>query len=364
MVSFTPDVFEDVGLIVFDECHLLHPRNMDTSRRSIDAMLCLLNLNRLAPTADILLLSAMMKNTLEIAGWLQDLTARPCLGLDLTWKPTRQVRGCVVYASERLGTLQGMLAKTRRAVPNKNAPVEVKAKADSASFRFFLPSANVDFQGAHRLRAAPAIGRRRDIVYWHKAGWTLVSHAERQSGKCRNRCGDGLTASEDTEFAQTIPLCKSTCDAINTLSGPQALSLTEEEQALYRIAVEEAGGSNHLYLTMTSEGLLADASACHHGLLILQERQLHEDLFRRANGVNVMVATSTLAQGMNLPSEVVIIAGDSRFNQDANRMERLEAHELLNAAGRAGRAGEVSQGFVLIVPSKVVDFESNTNSDL
>ena len=74
-----------------------------------------------------------------------------------------------------------------------------------------------------------------------------------------------------------------------------------------------------------------------------------------------MVATSTLAQGMNLPSEVVIIAGDSRFNQDANRMERLEAHELLNAAGRAGRAGEVSQGFVLIVPSKVVDFESSTN---
>jgi hypothetical protein len=112
---------------------------------------------------------------------------------------------------------------------------------------------------------------------------------------------------------------------------------------------------------MTPQGLLADASACHHGLLILQERQLHEDLFRRADGVNVLVATSTLAQGMNLPSEVVIIAGDSRFNQDANRMERLEAHELLNAAGRAGRAGEVSQGFVLIVPSKVVDFQSSTN---
>jgi hypothetical protein len=74
-----------------------------------------------------------------------------------------------------------------------------------------------------------------------------------------------------------------------------------------------------------------------------------------------MVATSTLAQGMNLPSEVVIIAGDSRFDRDANRMEKLEAYELLNAAGRAGRAGEVSQGFVLIVPSKVVDFQASTN---
>jgi hypothetical protein len=162
-------------------------------------------------------------------------------------------------------------------------------------------------------------------------------------------------------FAQTIPLCKSTCDAVNDLSGTQALSLSDDEKILYRVAVEEAGGAEHLYLTMTTEGFLADASACHHGLLILQERQLHEDLFRRSDGVNVLVATSTLAQGMNLPSEVVIIAGDSRFNQDANRMERLEAHELLNAAGRAGRAGEVSQGFVLIVPSKVVDFQGSTN---
>jgi Helicase conserved C-terminal domain len=156
-------------------------------------------------------------------------------------------------------------------------------------------------------------------------------------------------------------LCKSTCDAVNEISGPQAIRLTDDEQALYRVAVEEAGRADHLYLTMTAEGLLADASACHHGLLLMQERQLHENLFRRDDGVNVLVATSTLAQGMNLPSEVVIIAGDSRFDPNANRMERLEAHELLNAAGRAGRAGEVSQGFVLIVPSKVVDFQSSTN---
>jgi hypothetical protein len=127
------------------------------------------------------------------------------------------------------------------------------------------------------------------------------------------------------------------------------------------MAADEAGGADHLYLTVSDEGVFRDASACHHGLLIPHERHLHEGLFRRADGVNVLVATSTLAQGMNLPSEVVIIAGDSRFDQNANRMARLEAHELLNAAGRAGRAGEVSQGFVLIVPSKVMDSESSTN---
>ena len=42
-------------------------------------------------------------------------------------------------------------------------------------------------------------------------------------------------------------------------------------------------------------------------------------------------------------------------------MKKLEAHELLNAAGRAGRAGEGAQGFVLLVPSKVIDFNDERN---
>jgi superfamily II DNA/RNA helicase len=361
MLSFSPEVFEDVGLIVFDECHLLHPRNMDTSRRSIDAMLCLLNLNRLASSADILLLSAMMKNTSEMAGWLQDLTGRACLGLDLRWKPTRQVRGCVVYASERLGELRTMLVETRLAVPNKDAPAALKRSLTAKPFGFFclrqtwVSKARIDYALLPLLEDAITLstGTRRDRQ------WYLTPNGNQVSAAIGT--ATGAQRLKTLIFAQTIPLCKSTCDAVNERSGPQALSLTDDEQMLYRVAVEEVGGAEHLYLTMTSGGLLADVSACHHGLLILQERQLHEDLFRRADGVNVLVATSTLAQGMNLPSEVVIIAGDSRFNQDANRMERLEAHELLNAAGRAGRAGEVSQGFVLIVPSKVVDFESSTN---
>lgn len=86
-----------------------------------------------------------------------------------------------------------------------------------------------------------------------------------------------------------------------------------------------------------------------------------EPLFRRPDGIKVLFATSTLAQGMNLPSEVVIISGDSRFDPRADRMQKLEAHELLNAAGRAGGAGEGSQGFVLLVPSKVIDFDDQNN---
>jgi hypothetical protein len=361
ILSFSPELFIDVALLVFDECHLLHPRDLDTSRRSVDAMLCLLNLTASAPDADILLLSAMMKNTSELAGWVQDLTGRPCLALDLKWKPTRQVRGCVVYAAEHLTDLRNQIARTKQSVATKGPPASLKREMTAHPFGFFC------------LRQTWVSNERRDYTLLPllddpvalsigsrpPRNWYLTPNGNQVSAAI-----GAATARQNLKtliFVQTIPFCIGTTEAINQALGLSKIQLLPDELNLYQMAADEAGGSEHLYLTVSSEGVLSDASACHHGLLILQERYLHEGLFRRADGVSLLVATSTLAQGMNLPSEVVIIAGDSRFDPNANRMARLEAHELLNAAGRAGRAGDVSQGFVLIVPSKVVDFESSTN---
>src|SRR5579859_2791980 len=83
------------------------------------AMLTLLNLTKIAPNADLLLLSAMMKNTDEIAGWIASLTGRSCLPLDLAWKPTRQVRGCVVYPADQVATLNAKLTEARRTHPRQ-----------------------------------------------------------------------------------------------------------------------------------------------------------------------------------------------------------------------------------------------------
>ena len=58
-----------------------------------------------------------------------------------------------------------------------------------------------------------------------------------------------------------------------------------------------------------------------------------------------------------MPSELVIIAEDSRFDRDTERREILKAQELLNAAGRAGRAGHSPNGIVLVVPGKIVTYD-------
>jgi DEAD/DEAH box helicase len=85
MLSFAPAAFSEVGLLVFDECHLLSPQS-GKIRRSLDAMLCVLAFNHVAPNADMLFLSAMLKNGDEFGKWVEQLTGRKCCCVDLLWK--------------------------------------------------------------------------------------------------------------------------------------------------------------------------------------------------------------------------------------------------------------------------------------
>src|SRR5262245_65103275 len=86
MLSFAPEVFAEVGLLVFDECHLLSPQS-GKIRRALDSMLCVLTFNQIVPKADFLFLSAMLKNGGEFAQWISELTGRDCVYVDLLWKP-------------------------------------------------------------------------------------------------------------------------------------------------------------------------------------------------------------------------------------------------------------------------------------
>jgi replicative superfamily II helicase len=79
-VGFAPELFDRVGLLVFDEFHLISADDPATSSkvsaRAIDAMLALLTFLRHRKEADLLLLSAMVANGAEIARWLRAVTGR------------------------------------------------------------------------------------------------------------------------------------------------------------------------------------------------------------------------------------------------------------------------------------------------
>lgn len=351
-MSIKPEVYDGVGLLVFDECHLLHAKDLSDSRRALDAMLCVLNFGALVPEASMLLLSAMMKNTEDIAGWINELTGRECLKLDLAWKPTRQLRGSVVYPQTDITRLGDGLRAARIAGKTAAPSVKDKAALQTEALAFF----GLQQTWATRKAADYSLVKLLNDPVWLAANayWNLTPNAGAISSAIASAAADsGL---KTLVFYQTIPNAFANKNRISVALGKLAIALTDEERAWMDITALELGDESHSFLDV-SESHLTSGCVVHHGLLLPEERQLCESLYQRPDGAAIMAATSTVAQGMNFPSELVIIAEDSRFEAEANRREVLEAQELLNAAGRAGRAGQHANGIVLVIPGKVVGID-------
>lgn len=349
-----PDAFADVGLLIFDECHLLHPQT-DSNKRAIDAMLCILMMARIAPNADFLLLSAMMKNTEELAGWIEELTSRPSLSLDDGWKPTRQIRGCVVYDLTQLRALQKTLT-TARSNATGGVPKSLRDQMTAPIFGFF--SVQQTWATTDRERYTLLPFHRDPLPLATNKFWKLTPNAGQVASALA--ADAARTQIRTLVFATTIPNAASIADKASEELGSCSVELNETEKRLLETIIDEVGHVRHLYLPL-KDGKLIGRAACHHGQLLPEERQLVERLYRRNGAISVLAATSTLAQGMNLPAELVILSSDSEFQPDTGKQSILKAEDLLNAAGRAGRAGENATGMVLIIPSKVTGIDDQKN---
>ena len=312
-----PDIFDGLGLLVFDECHLIHPRD-EADRRSIDAMLCIINFARLAPDADLLLLSAMMKNTKEIAEWIEEFTGRHAIPFSMAWKPTRQLRGCVVYDETRIHELTALLSAERQRATTSGVPAALKRKLTAQPHGFF----SIRQTWASRLRTdytylpfcaeSPLLGTNKLWRLTPNAGVVAATLAASAT-----RAGINTLV-----FAQSIRVAASIAQRVNDALGTIEFELTETEKRWLDVAIDELGGPDQLYVDIRN-GKLVSPAASHHGQLLPEERRLIESLYTRHGGITVLSATATLGQGMNLPSELVVIAEDSRFDQQSGRREML-----------------------------------------
>ena len=322
-----PVAFDQVGVLVFDECHLIHPA-AETDRRSIDAMLCIINFVRLAPQADLLLLSAMMKNTGEVAAWLAEITDRVVLDFDLAWKPTRQLRGCVVYEQNRINELRGLLESRKSQSVTQGVPTAVKSQLTAQPQGFFSIRQTWDSQQRTDYAYLPFCAESPPLSA--NSRWQLTPNAGVVATAIAVPAA--TTGINTLIFSQSIRLAASIAARVAKSMGPCATPLTEDEQQLAGVAIDELGDANQLYVDVEGPNLISRA-ASHHGQLLPEERRLIESLYARPDGLAVLSATPTLGQGMNLPSELVVIAEDSRFDEGSGKKEMLEARELLEVVG-------------------------------
>lgn len=114
-------------------------------------------------------------------------------------------------------------------------------------------------------------------------------------------------------------------------------------------------GANHPLIDCVRKGV-----AYHHAGLPVEVQEAIEDAIRDET-ITAVVATSTLTDGVNLPVRTVVIATTEYEGQDPG--QRMSAAQLLNAVGRAGRAGKESEGWIVLALQKALhgtDFDRLT----
>jgi len=109
-------------------------------------------------------------------------------------------------------------------------------------------------------------------------------------------------------------------------------------------------------LTGASQDLrecLMGGTAFHNTNLLRAEREAIEKGYRNSNaGIHVLVATTTLAAGINTPASTVVLAENEFVGEDGRK---FTVAEYKNMAGRAGRLGYNETGKAIILADTPIE---------
>ncbi|GMM30843.1 putative RNA helicase [Martiniozyma asiatica (nom. inval.)] len=85
----------------------------------------------------------------------------------------------------------------------------------------------------------------------------------------------------------------------------------------------------------------------HHAGLVESDRQISHKLFEQ-NKIQILIATSTLAWGVNLPAHLVIIKGTQFFDAKIEGYRDMDLTDILQMMGRAGRPAFDTSGIAMV----------------
>jgi superfamily II DNA/RNA helicase len=325
IIRAEPDFGANVRLVVVDEAHVVGDPG-----RGVKLDFLLTRLKRRFPNARVIALSAVVPDrTLEdFSEWL-NRGGDPANVAETDWRPTT-LRHAAFEWNGRTGILR------------------YERTADAPTLAEFVPG----------------LVRVEDLGYVNpRTGYR--NRAYFPDGKTKAQTAASLAFA----LAPMGPLLVFCSTKRNVDAVAQAI-LRRYELATLRGETEPRLPATHTLrsLAVAEEWLGAEHQVCHllrlgaavhHGDLPDPVRKAVEDDVR-ARRIAVLIATNTLAQGVNLPLRTVIFHSTARYDETRNRMQRIPARDYWNIAGRAGRARQETDGLVIHIvhsPSDRGDFD-------
>lgn len=307
LLRMQPELLDAVKLVVIDEGHIVG----DASRGPKFELL-VSRIRRRLPLARFLVLSAVVPDeTLrDFSAWIGGASNE---SITTDWRPSilrhgklewRGTRGTLRFVDETTG------AEVLPFVPN------------------IIRQRTYEYQHPETRRI-----RRPRFPDTNNKGEITAELAYTYANQ-----GPVLVFAMQTNWAQSIAQAIGRRVELTELVG-EDLHYTFRKRNVTRseIVAREWLGSDHDVTKLLSRGI-----AFHHSRLPEAVREAIEQDFR-SRSLAVIVATTTLAQGVNLPVRTVIMHG-TRSQEVDGTPRKLSTRDYWNIAGRAGRAGEETAG--------------------
>lgn len=331
-------LLQEFGMFIIDEAHLV--ADLERGWR-LEETLSLLNHLTEDTHHRLIVLSAALGSQAHVVAWLD--AGAGVLARHEDWRGPRRLSA--IYTTE----------------PDWDATVDEPAVGTRLARRA------TPLLGVLHLRTGAAGAYTRGV--FREPVGELVLRENREGRRVRD------TTRSTTMRAQLVPLIRhlrsagpvlvveATKNEAQRLAQEIAEDLEEEPLAFALLdLVRLRLGAEH-----PLTGVLRKGIAFHHAALPVDIQAEIEEEVRRGH-ITCLVATTTLTEGVNLPFKSVLVA--QRGYQDGDEfVEIIDAPRLLNAVGRAGRAGRETEGWLILAEQQ--DFQpalfdplDRTGSDL
>ena len=309
-------------LVVVDEAH-----NIQSNNRGLKLELLLATINKECQWAQFLLLTPFIPNAREVARWLGGQNSED-VSLALDWQPNDRIIGIVrAERGEQLNTNSFNYKLNLETVHTTRKTLTVSELLTLSTTQEIAKTYNqVTNQTVMAAATAQRLKERGPVIVMHARPdwvWSLANRLKIESNK-KEVLSEKVQLIQDflrLEFGDDFPL-------IDLLS--------------YGIGIHHAGLSDDV-------------------------RFLMEWLFEESE-LDFLVATTTIAQGVNFPVTGVVMA--SHQYPEKRRSVDMPPEDFWNIAGRAGRIGQGSLGVVALVASdeehaeKLREFINKQSGDL
>lgn len=298
----------EFGLFVFDEAHLVN----DESRGwTFESSVSRLHQLTSGSHHKLILISAALGGTASVQAWLD--TGAPHVTEASTWRGPRRLYATYETAED---------VTSRREEPPAG--------------RQRLPRQITDLRGIVRLYVGEG-----DAVASRS---TVLGEIVRAGTQTIRPSVAGRLAPIIELAAYAGPVLTVHATKVNAERQASEVAARREEHppasALVRLA-EDRLGITHPLVAILRRGV-----AYHHAALPT-DVQTEIEAGVRSGAIEILCATTTVTEGINLPFRTVIVC-ERGFYDGAEFHEFISAADLLNAAGRAGRAGRETEGWVVV----------------